>query len=54
MREIPTTYCPICKIFQPVKDWHDRRGILLIELKHCGHVIQHSTRLEWNVKRAAA
>lgn len=50
----PTTQCPFCHALRAVKDWHEHRETLQIELEPCGHVIQRNARLEWRVDRAAA
>jgi len=50
---IPTTQCPICHAFRAVRDWHERRETLEIELDPCGHVVCRNARLEWSLNRAA-
>jgi Zn ribbon nucleic-acid-binding protein len=53
-RSIPTSYCPSCRMMRAIRNWHERREMLEIELEPCGHVARRSARLEWDVKRLAA
>lgn len=47
MDGVPSTYCSTCKALRAIKDWHECRDILLIELEPCGHVARRTARLEW-------
>ena len=51
---VRTTYCPSCQALRAVRDWHEHREMLEIELDPCGHVVRRSARLEWRVKEVAA
>jgi len=45
-----TTFCGRCRALRWVEDWNERRDEMLsIVLGPCGHVIERTARLEWNV-----
>ena len=47
MNAVLTTYCRTCKALRAVKDWHESREVLVIDLEPCGHMARRTTRLEW-------
>jgi len=42
-----STYCSTCRALRAIKDWHECRDVLLIDLEPCGHVARRTARLEW-------
>ena len=54
MSATPAIYCSTCDILRGIRDWHEQRDSLLIELDPCGHTMVRSARLEWSADRAAA
>jgi hypothetical protein len=42
-----TIYCPRCNARRAVKDWHESREALVIDLEPCGHIARWTNRLEW-------
>jgi hypothetical protein len=42
-----TIYCPSRKARRAVKDWHESRETLVIDLEPCGHMARRTDRLEW-------
>jgi hypothetical protein len=42
-----TIYCPSRKALRAVKDWHESRETLVIDLEPCGHMARRTDRLEW-------
>lgn len=47
MTSTPTFYCSACHRLRGIRDWHDHREVLSIELEPCGHVLRRDSRLEW-------
>ena len=54
MSLIRTIYCPRCARLQAVKDWRERREMMVLELEPCGHVVERCARVEWVPDEVAA
>jgi hypothetical protein len=47
-------YCGSCHVFRIIRNWHEHREALVIELEPCGHVVHRNAGLEWSVRAEAA
>jgi len=49
MGGVPIVYCGRCDAMRAIKDWREKRGVLIIKLDSCGHLSVRNARLEWAV-----